>query len=86
MEAQSDQRQSSSNEVEVEAYLEAPVKRKPKNGFCAERSTETVRLAVARVGDGITDDSQVRDGGENAKDEAANQGSNVPSEAPSKGH
>jgi len=83
METQSEQRQSSSDNVEVEANLEAPVKRNSKNSFCAERSTQTVRLAVAGVGDSIADDSQIRDRGHHAKNEAANQRSNIPSEASS---
>jgi hypothetical protein len=83
MEAQPDQRQCSREEVEIEAYLEAPVQSDSENGFCAEWSVQAVRLAIAGVRDSIADDSQICDRRQDAKDEAANQRPNIPSETSS---
>src|SRR3989441_11113531 len=83
MKAQPDQRQSSSEKVEIEAYLEAPVQSNSENRFCAEWSVQAVRLAIAGVRDSIADDSQICDRRQNAKNEAANQRPNIPSETSS---
>jgi len=55
MEAQPDERQSSSEKVEIEAYLEAPVQSNSENSFCTEWSAQTVRLATAGVRNSIAD-------------------------------
>ncbi len=83
MEAQPDQRQSSSKKVEIEAYLEAPVPSNSKKGFCAEGSAQTVRLTTAGVRDSVADHSQICDRRQNAEYEAPNQRPNIPSETSS---
>ena len=83
MKAQPDQRQSSREKVEIEAYLEAPIQSDSENRFCAEWSTQAVRLAIAGVRDSVAYDSQICDRRQNAKYEAANQRPNIPSETSS---
>ena len=80
MEAQPDERQSSSEKVEIEAYLEAPVQSNSENSFCTEWSAQTVRLATAGVRNSIADHSQICDKRQNAEYEAPNQRPNIPSE------
>jgi len=83
MEAQPDQRQSSSRKVDIEAYLEAPVPSNSENSFCAEGSAQTVRLTTAGVRDSVADHSQICDRRQNAENEAANQRPNIPCETSS---
>ena len=84
MEAQPDERQSSSEKVEIEAYLEAPVQSNSEESFCAEGSAQAVRLAIAGVRDSVADHSQICDRRQNAKYEATNQRPNIPGETSSK--
>ncbi len=83
MEAQPDQRQSSGEKVEIEAYLEAPVQSNSENSFCTEGSAQTVRLATAGVRDSVADHSQICDRRQNAEYEAPNQRPNIPCETSS---
>ena len=83
MEAQPDERQSSSEKVEIEAYLEAPVQSNSEESFCAEGSAQAVRLAIAGVRDSVADHSQICDRRQNAKYEATNQRPNIPGETSS---